>query len=185
MAAVSVKRSLLSRLPHYLKAWNRLHRNSSLLAASEPEKRGLKSEHDTSTFPIRPYLPPKILHNLCFSFLLGFTAVTRKIESSNYAKFGGQITCIMGMWKRRIRVLALSVWRTKKISSWLVNGLHKMWKDLCKFLSVQKYVLTRVNGIFKWVFSFLQFFFLLRCGSDGKNKYTRHTRNGLLYQQFF
>ena len=25
-----------------------------------------------------PYLPPKILHNLCFSFLLGITAVPRE-----------------------------------------------------------------------------------------------------------
>jgi len=33
-----------------------------------------------------PYLPHKILHNLCFSFLLG----------NAYAKFGGQIRCIMG-----------------------------------------------------------------------------------------
>ena len=98
------------------------------------------------------------------------------------------------MWKRRIRVLALSVLiiptrpllsgEERKCSSWLLNGLHKTWKDLCKFLSVQKYVLTRVNGIFKWVFLFIHFF-LLRCGNDGKNKYTRHTRNGLLYQQFF
>ena len=37
-----------------------------------------------------PYLPPKILHNLCFSFLLGVipcNAVPRKIENSAYAKF--------------------------------------------------------------------------------------------------
>ena len=36
-----------------------------------------------------PYLPPKILHNLCFSFLLGITAVPRKIQSNAYAKFWG------------------------------------------------------------------------------------------------
>ena len=35
-----------------------------------------------------PYLPPTILHNLCFSFLLGqITAVTREIERNAYAKF--------------------------------------------------------------------------------------------------
>ena len=39
-----------------------------------------------------PYLPPppspqKILHNLCFSFLLGITAVPREIENNAYAKF--------------------------------------------------------------------------------------------------
>ena len=36
-----------------------------------------------------PYLPPKILHNLCFSFLLGITAVPREIENYAYAKFWG------------------------------------------------------------------------------------------------
>ena len=35
------------------------------------------------------YLPPKILHNLCFSFLLGITAVPREIENNAYAKFWG------------------------------------------------------------------------------------------------
>ena len=34
-----------------------------------------------------PYLPPQILHNLCFSFLLGITAVLREIEINAYAKF--------------------------------------------------------------------------------------------------
>ena len=29
-----------------------------------------------------PYLAPKILHNLCFSFLLGITAVPREIENN-------------------------------------------------------------------------------------------------------
>ena len=42
-----------------------------------------------------PYLPPKILHNLCFSFLLGITAVPRQTENSTYAKRWGQIRCIM------------------------------------------------------------------------------------------
>ena len=36
-----------------------------------------------------PYLPPQILHNLCFSFLLGITAVPRAIENNAYAKFWG------------------------------------------------------------------------------------------------
>ena len=44
-----------------------------------------------------PYLPLNILHNLCFSFLLGITAVPREIEDSACAKFGGQIRCIMGI----------------------------------------------------------------------------------------
>ena len=35
------------------------------------------------------YLSHKILHNLCFSFLLGITAVPRETENNNYAKFEG------------------------------------------------------------------------------------------------
>ena len=34
-----------------------------------------------------PYLPTKILHNLCFSFLLGITAVPREIENNAYSEF--------------------------------------------------------------------------------------------------
>ena len=36
-----------------------------------------------------PYLPPKILRKLCFSFLLGITAAPREIENNAYAKFWG------------------------------------------------------------------------------------------------
>ena len=36
-----------------------------------------------------PYLPPKVLHNLCFSFLLGITAIQREIENNAYAKCSG------------------------------------------------------------------------------------------------
>ena len=36
-----------------------------------------------------PPLQKKILHNLCFSFLLGITAVQREIENNAYAKFWG------------------------------------------------------------------------------------------------
>ena len=35
------------------------------------------------------YLPPKILHDLCFSFLLGITAIPREIENNAYTKFWG------------------------------------------------------------------------------------------------
>ena len=34
-------------------------------------------------------LPPTILHNLCFSFLLGIKAVPRENENNAYAKFWG------------------------------------------------------------------------------------------------
>ena len=36
-----------------------------------------------------PYLPPKILHNLRVSFLLGITAVPREIENNAYVTFWG------------------------------------------------------------------------------------------------
>ena len=36
-----------------------------------------------------PCLPPNILHNLWFSFLLGITAVPTEIENYAYAKFWG------------------------------------------------------------------------------------------------
>ena len=55
---------------------------------------------DTRHFHIShngPYLPPKILHNLCFSLLLGITAFSREIENSAYAKFWEQVRCIMGI----------------------------------------------------------------------------------------
>ena len=43
-----------------------------------------------------PYLPPKILHNLCVSFLLGITAVLREIENLLCKeRFGGHIRCIV------------------------------------------------------------------------------------------
>ena len=38
-------------------------------------------------FPKRTLFSPKILHNLCFSFLLGITAVPREIENNAYANF--------------------------------------------------------------------------------------------------
>ena len=34
-------------------------------------------------------LPPQILHNLSFSFLLGITIIQREIENNAYAKFWG------------------------------------------------------------------------------------------------
>ena len=43
-----------------------------------------------------PYLPSKILHNLCFSFLLGITAVPREIEKMLMQNFGVQMRCMMG-----------------------------------------------------------------------------------------
>ena len=53
-----------------------------------------------------PYLPPKILHSLCFSFLLGIKAVPRGIENNAHAKFWGANEvhchfqqCLNTLWK--------------------------------------------------------------------------------------
>ena len=46
------------------------------------------SHNATYLFPPPPP-QKKILHNLCFSFLLGITAVQREIENNAYAKFWG------------------------------------------------------------------------------------------------
>jgi len=43
-----------------------------------------------------PCLPPKILHNLCFPFLLGITVIPRETKEIACAKFWGQTRCIMG-----------------------------------------------------------------------------------------
>ena len=50
-------------------------------------------------------LPPQILHNLSFSFLLGNTIIQREIENNAYAKFWGQIRCIVGECKWRTGVV--------------------------------------------------------------------------------
>ena len=60
-----------------------------------------------------PYLPSKILHNLCFPLLLGITAVTREIENNAYAKFGGANKVHYGRWAR-------GVWRNQRASEHLV-----------------------------------------------------------------
>ena len=39
--------------------------------------------------PPPPYHDPQILHNLCFPFLLGITAIPKEIENNDYAKLGG------------------------------------------------------------------------------------------------
>ena len=60
-------------------------------------------KYATSTSPITHLIPPKILYNLCFSFLLGITTVPRETENNTYANFfwrwgvgEGEVRCIMG-----------------------------------------------------------------------------------------
>ena len=49
-----------------------------------------------------PYLLPKILHNLCFSFLLGITA--RESENNAHAKFWGA---------NKVHIWEMCKWRLK------------------------------------------------------------------------
>ena len=49
--------------------------------------RHLHVNHNAPYLPPPP--PPQILHNLCFSFLLGIAVVPREIENNCYAKFWG------------------------------------------------------------------------------------------------
>ena len=58
------------------------------------ESRQCQTLYDTCTYPIMHLIPPHLsrsdLHDLCFSFLLGVTAVPREIENNAYAKFWGK-----------------------------------------------------------------------------------------------
>ena len=47
------------------------------------------------------HLPPQILHNLCFSFLLGITAVPKEIETMLYKILGGKSCALWEMCKLR------------------------------------------------------------------------------------
>ena len=51
-----------------------------------------------------PYLPPKILHNLCFSFLLGYYSRPKRNWKQCLCKIlGGKEGALWKMWKWRIR----------------------------------------------------------------------------------
>ena len=53
---------------------------------TEMHKRSIRYFHIDNNAPC---LPPKILHNYCFQFLLGNTVVPREIEENGYAFFWG------------------------------------------------------------------------------------------------
>ena len=53
--------------------------------------RNFHISHNAPFLPPPPP-PPQILHNFCFSFLLG---ITKEIENNAYVKAWGQIRCIM------------------------------------------------------------------------------------------
>ena len=82
--------------------------------------RHLQISHNT------PCLPPQFLHNLCFSFLLGITAVPREIQNNVMQIFfwvgggggGGQARCIVG----DLRV-PNGNWRSGPILAVLIHSL--------------------------------------------------------------
>ena len=49
-----------------------------------------------------PYLPPKILHNHCFQFLLGRLQYPGEMKTKVMQNLRGQIRCIMGNVEGRI-----------------------------------------------------------------------------------
>ena len=77
---------------------------------------GENALYATSTFsimrlicPLPPPAPPQKLHNLCLSFLLGITAVSRQIENIAYIKFLGANKVIMGNVEVAYGRIALAV----------------------------------------------------------------------------
>ena len=109
-----------------------------------------------------PYLPPKILHNLCFSFLLGITAVLRDIENNDYVHFslflvrgevgggGEQIRCIMGnvevaYCRKSLRKMTCIVVngqcagdRKRRPHTNLIAGDKKVLSESCKILKSER-----------------------------------------------
>ena len=89
----------------------------------------------TFTFPIMqlicPSPPPphkKILHNLCFLFLLGITAVQREIENNAFANKVHYGKCESGVWLL-LRLLLWSSWLSQwreDLTSWLPPFAHKL-----------------------------------------------------------
>ena len=56
------------------------------ICAAQQGTRHLHISHNAPYLP-QPLSPTQILHTLCFSFILGITAVLREIENYAYAKF--------------------------------------------------------------------------------------------------
>ena len=88
----------------------RHHANAYLLTGRKQDI------HHLHISPNAPYLPPKVLHNLCCSFLLGITAIPREIENKAYAKFWGANkvrygSCASGEYTDKKKIL--HTWRTK------------------------------------------------------------------------
>ena len=75
----------------------------------------------------------KLRHNLCLSFLLGITAVAREIESNAYAKFGGQIRCIMGNVEELVRpnLEVKHTLPTKRYGRYFTHAHGHIIRDLC------------------------------------------------------
>ena len=106
--------SLLSRGLPITKAMDMLRRSSACANSSSYLSRWKTRFAEARTCEVKRHFhisynafslpPPQILHNLCFSFLPGITAVPREIENNAYAKFWGcKEGALREMWKWRIR----------------------------------------------------------------------------------
>ena len=75
-----------------------------------------------------PYLLPQILHNLCFLFLLRFTAIQREIENNAYGKCWGANkvqygTCVSGVSPETFWLSQQDILLSVVVDIWLY--LHK------------------------------------------------------------
>ena len=75
-----------------------------------------------------PYLLPQILHNLCFLFLLRFTAIQREIENNAYGKCWGVNKvqygrCVSGVYPETFWLSQQDILLSVVVDIWLY--LHK------------------------------------------------------------
>ena len=62
------------------------------------------SIHHLHTFHDTPCLPPKRLYNLCYSFLMNITVVSREIKNISYAKLLGGVVGGRGLGQSRCTI---------------------------------------------------------------------------------
>ena len=100
LAPVCICTNILIRM-HFLEKYTFKIPVCTLIAAAMAVSDLLYQIHLLHISHNAPYLPPRILHNLCFSFLLGTTAVQEKLKTILMQNFGGQINgrCARGVFK--------------------------------------------------------------------------------------
>ena len=90
---------------------------------------------------------PQILNNLCFSFLLGITAVPRETESNAYAKFLGENKV---HYSRYAKGVCQALGQRKQASS--ENASKQITESLCMRVEGCGFPLFSLNynGFFLW-----------------------------------